>query len=310
MRELVALRRRAGRLAREVASRARPVVTRMPSTVASGPEGPQGPPLVLIGAPRSGTTYLQSLIDADPRIVMTNETRVLTWLHRSIREAVDGDKAVARMKGEIVAHLQAELPRVVRDFYRDLSPTATWWGDKNPFYSTEEGVLETIDDLFPGTRYVHLIRDGRDVVTSLHRRTRSDGRPWSTFDGGHDLWLRSLTVARRFAERAGDRYLELRYEDLITDDEGHLARVLRHYGVDPHEESLAYARRQQADRTPLSSPTRTLEDASRSAWEEEWNGEQQLESLDRLGDALVDLGYETPDSLAELRARIRGDLIA
>lgn len=267
-------------------------------------------PFVVFGAPRSGTTYLQSLIDADPRIVLTNETRIFTWLHRSLREAAESDKAVARRKQEVLAHLRVELARTVRDFYADLAPEATWWGDKNPFYGTDEGVLDTVDELFPDARYVHLVRDGRDVVTSLHRRRRPDGQRWSTFDAGHTLWLRSLTVAGAFGARVGERYLELRYEDLIADDVGWTTRVFEHLGVEVSPAVRAYAAQQQAERTPLSTPTRELDDAARSAWEEEWSPTQRLRSLDLLGDALVGRGYETRDSLEVLRARTRREAAA
>lgn len=260
-------------------------------------------PFIVFGAPRSGTTYLQSLIDSDPRVVLTNETRIFTWMHRSLREAIESDKAVARMKADVLAHLRQELPRTVRAFYADLAPEATFWGDKNPFYGTDDGVLETIDQLFPGARYVHLVRDGRDVVTSLHRRRGPDGKRWATFDHGHTLWLHSLEVANAHAERVGDRYFQLRYEDLIADDVGKVKEVFTHLGLVPSAETLEYAGQQQAERTPLSTPTRTLDDVGGSAWEDEWEPTDRLRSLDRLGDALVDLGYETVESLETLRRR-------
>lgn len=265
-------------------------------------------PFVVFGAPRSGTTYLQTLIDADPRIILTNETRVFTWLHRSVRLAIESDKAVARMKRDIIDHLGRELAETVRRFYAQLAPEALYWGDKNPFYGTDDGVLETIDELYPGARFVHLVRDGRDVVTSLHRRRRPDGERWATFESGHSLWLQSLDVADAFKQGVGERYYELRYEDLISDDVGCITRVFEHLGVDPCYETLSYAARQQAERTPLSTPTRELDDAARSAWNEEWGPVERLRSLELIGDALVSKRYETDKSLAELRRQIEEEL--
>lgn len=263
-----------------------------------------GPPFIVLGAPRSGTTYLQSLIDADPRIVLTNETRVLTWLHRALRDVTASDRAVARQKAAFVRHLEEALPELVRDFYRGLDPAAQHWGDKNPFYCTEEGVLETIEVCFPGSRYVHIVRDGRDVVTSLYRRRRPDGQRWAGFEGGHEVWLRSVAGGRAFGATVGDRYMELRYEDLIAADEHHLRRVMDHLGLAPSPEALALARAQEEERTPVSDPTRDLDDVGRSAWGQVWSPDQQLRSLQLLGDALVDLGYETEDSLRILRDRV------
>ena len=134
-----------------------------------------GPPVVLLGAPRSGTTYLQRLVDTDPRVVLTDETRLFTWVHQAWREANDSDKASARRRTAFLDHLRTALPALLRDFYRGLDADAVHWGDKNPFYSLEEGVLATIEELFPGTRYVHLVRDGRhhQLERPLHRRRRS-----------------------------------------------------------------------------------------------------------------------------------------
>ena len=81
-------------------------------------------------------------------------------------------------------------------------------------------------------RFVHLIRDGRDVA--LSRRSRGMGADKPIADVA-ELWRRRIENARRQAKRLRGRYLELRYEDLVADPETALRRVceLVDLGYDP-----------------------------------------------------------------------------
>ena len=44
-------------------------------------------PFFIIGAPRSGTTFLQTVLDRHPDIFITNETRVMTFASRTLNKA-------------------------------------------------------------------------------------------------------------------------------------------------------------------------------------------------------------------------------
>ncbi|HVN38637.1 MAG TPA: sulfotransferase [Myxococcota bacterium] len=74
----------------------------------------------------------------------------------------------------------------------------------------------------PDVRLVHLIRDGRDVAASLAQRGRN------LFAAG-SRWLYDTLAGRR--ARESPAYLELRYEDLVTDTQATLARVFAHLGL-------------------------------------------------------------------------------
>jgi hypothetical protein len=113
-------------------------------------------------------------------------------------------------------------------------------------------ILPLIDYLFPQARYVHLIRDGRDVAFCDHVPPFNrfwqmvyvdtcDLRYWHGLWFGRwsklayrldplpynvQHWINSVSVARRFGAMLRERYLETRYEDLCINFDTEAQRVL------------------------------------------------------------------------------------
>jgi Sulfotransferase family len=268
-------------------------------------------PIVVYGAPRSGTTYLEQILNSHPEIFISHETRVFAWLQRAL--ALTNDHfLIANQREALVAHLRDELPSVIRDFYGRLAPGKRYWGDKNPHYADPKaaGSLDLVAELFPGALFIHIIRDGRDVVSSLVRKQHDEGRPWATFEQAHDVWKKHVRFGRAFGERVGsDRYLELRYEDLIADDVARAREMLRFLGLDPHPAVDAFCRSQREQRTPFKEPMRDLgHGIAASEWSTVLSLEEQARSLELIGKQLVLYGYETEASLARLRDEIAAAL--
>jgi hypothetical protein len=107
--------------------------------------------------------------------------------------------------------------------YRDRTcPGATHFVEKSPSHTAH---LEHLATVYPDAWYVHIVRDGRDVV-----------RSWLEHDG-HDLeqaahlWKGALADVRAAAPRLG-RFTELRYEDLVAQPVETAAGLLRWVGLD------------------------------------------------------------------------------
>lgn len=180
------------------------------------------------------------------------------------------------------------------------------WGDKTPMYMQHLCLLER---LFPTARFVHLIRDGRDAAVSFLGMPEGVAtRTWAhprTPAGFACQWRAEVEAARSLGRRVGDRYLEVRYEALVTDPEAELRRVcelaelpwdagmLDYAGtVDlsgkPHQRSLA------------RPPTPGLRD-----WRRELSEQDRLEFEAVAGDVLAALGYEVTGPHGGLRSRVR-----
>ena len=245
-------------------------------------------PVIIYGAPRSGTTYVKTILNQHPGVLITHETRVFAWLEEAWRKLPRDPRLVFGRREEFVEHLSRELPGVIRSFYRSLRPTR-FWGDKNPHYASNENKesLQTIAELFPGARFVHVLRDGRDVVASLLRRG------WASFDGAHEAWHTHAENGRVFGQTLPPgQYFELRYEELVRDDEAMARRLFDFLEIPMHPKVLAFCRSQREARTPVSGPTRDLTlGAAVSDWSVQLTTEQQVRSLELLAPYLRRFGY-------------------
>jgi hypothetical protein len=263
-------------------------------------------PIVVYGAPRSGTTYLEQILNAHREVFISHETRVFAWLFHAMALTHD-HRLVANDREPFVEHLRAVFPDVMRDFYRKLAPYARYWGDKNPHYADplNQGTLEMVAELFPGSRFIHIIRDGRDVVSSLMRKRSDEGAPWVTFEQAHHTWKKHVDLGRSFGQTLPpNRYFELRYEDLVADDLALARELFGFLGLELYPGVEAFCQGQQERRTPFKDPTRDLGmGIAASDWSTLFSLEEQARSLDLIGQPLVRYGYETEDSLAKLRER-------
>src|SRR3712207_7075395 len=80
------------------------------------------------------------------------------------------------------------------------------WGDKSPMYTEHIGLLA---ELYPQARFIHIVRDARDCCLSAHNAWRKNMVRWA------QRWAEGVTKARADGRRIPDRYLEIRYEDLL-----------------------------------------------------------------------------------------------
>jgi len=268
-------------------------------------------PIVVLGAPRSGTTYLQQIIDRHPQVALTNEVRLFEWLHRAIAQASD-ERALLEQGDAFRAHLHRELPAMIRSYYRALAPDALWWGDKNPHYAESEATLQTIATVFPGARFVHIVRDPRAVVTSLLKKKHTDGTAWAHPEYAHELTGQHLEIASRFgSERGAEAFYELRYEDLVADDETVAKALFLWLRIPFAEEVATFCREQNVERTSFSGPTSDLTNAGnretvRAAWTAVVPPAEQHRSMEFLAPYLLKFGYETRESLDEIFATLPG----
>ncbi|MCA8976405.1 MAG: sulfotransferase [Planctomycetes bacterium] len=269
-------------------------------------------PIVILGAPRSGTTYLQGIMVRHPEVAISNEVRLFEWLRRATTMP-DDERVLFGRADEFLGHLRRELPGVIRSWYAAMAPRARWWGDKNPHYAESRATLDTIVELFPGARFVHIVRDPRAVIGSLLKKRHADGRPWVIPEEAHVLVGTHLNIAAEFGQACGgERFFELRYEDLVADDEARASELFEWLGIPFTDEVAAFCRSQQRERTAFSGPTSDLGVAGGraeaiAAWSAALPADARPVSLQFLAPFLLRYGYEDEASLDAANRSLPGE---
>lgn len=174
-------------------------------------------PIFVIGSPRSGTTLLRLILDSHPRISCGEETHFL----RDLEAIVGKDWPLVATYGFDRPWWFERIASFYWEFQAEVlaSTGKVRWAEKDPTYTL---LLDFIDQLFPDAVYIHLLRDGHDVVASFRDRWgyRSAARAART------EWARYVDAARSFGETlAPGRFMQLRYEDLVADPEVEARRV-------------------------------------------------------------------------------------
>lgn len=196
----------------------------------------------LVGSPRSGTTWLQRLIAAHPRVATGQESHLFSkFIGPQLRAWNELAAAEPGRRGGIgpgCYHSEEEFQRILRDYMLQLlAPLLEARGDSGIFVEkTPEHALflDEIGELLPEARCIHIIRNPYDVVASLRAAATSWGSGWATRSTARAAvwWTRHVRAARQAGMRMGsDRYLEVRYEDLHRDGTRELRRVFHFLGL-------------------------------------------------------------------------------
>jgi hypothetical protein len=178
-------------------------------------------------------------------------------------------------------------------------------GDRKSAYFAEKcslGLSHLVWELYPGAREIFLVRDFRDMVSSIiafnrKRGVMGFGREAAQSDRDYieslTGWAANLT---RSFELRSDRSTLLRYEDLVLDPAPTLRALLEYLGVDHGEQLVAGMLEAVAEELPALAehPTTTDPPSSIGRWQAELDGEL-LEACERaFGPALQAFGYEPP----------------
>jgi LPS sulfotransferase NodH len=281
------------------------------------------PPVLILGVRRSGTTLLRVVLDRSAELAVPDESYFVPQLAERHGAAIDVDDFVDDLRRlptlrewdvpveEVRPRLRQGMPlgeaiAAVYETYAARRGKARW-GDKTPMYMAHLPLLER---LFPTALYVHLIRDGRDAATSFLSMPRgivTEG--WAhprTPAGFACQWRTEVEAARALGRRAGTRYREVRYEDLVRAPAAVVERVCGFAGLAFEPSMLAYADEVDVSAKPHQQRLREAPRPGVRNWRSELSADDAAAFEAVAGALLAALGYETgprPPAAARLRAR-------
>jgi Sulfotransferase family len=190
-----------------------------------------------VGCGRSGTTLIRVMFDAHPMMAIPSGTGLIKRLaeDRALYERPDGFDVERFGAEEVVSgrfsswglgpeDLRAsladprpvDLPDAVRRVYATFAATQRKprYGNKSHGYVL---AIPLIASVFPEARFVHIVRDGRNVALSLMEVPFGPSR----IEAAARFWRRRVHQGRSDGRQLGpSRYREVRYEDLVADPAG------------------------------------------------------------------------------------------
>jgi hypothetical protein len=276
----------------------------------------------IIGFERSGTTLLRAIVDAHPDIAVGPESPFVANLAPQWAgdRGLDVEALVADLVADWQFHRWLMAPDDVRAVLTDAAPAdypdavralfASWaeregkprYGDKTPRNLLW---IDRLAELFPEARFVHLIRDGRDVAASYAAEFPLP------VPRAIQRWARRLRIGRAAGAALGpDRYREIRYEDLVADPEPVVREVceLFELSFDPtmlrHEEQVDRLFGRMLDISHHQRVALPVTPGLRD-WRTQMSPEDVALCEEAAGDLLAELGYELSGAPPSLRARAR-----
>jgi hypothetical protein len=178
---------------REISALRRELAEARGGTVGATETNASSPVYFVVGYQKSGTTWLQKMLDAHPEVLCDGEGRPFgrnwrqehlkqkpasyppTSLYNAILSAEDLrywiERSVWSKRDDTEEHL-GNLTRLAVEYFltqRLLKSGKRFVGDKTVLQ--EPGIVREIGEIFPDARVIHIVRDGRDVaVSAMHHR--------------------------------------------------------------------------------------------------------------------------------------------
>jgi Tfp pilus assembly protein PilF len=213
-------------------------------------DGPQ--PIFVLGFPRSGTTLMEQILSAHPHIAAGDELPLVHEITQLMPRMLDSPLAYPEALAELwMGDHRGDLDNL-RDYYLQktaqlgVGAGARYFTDKMPLNETDLGLIAL---MFPAAPLVHVIRHPLDVVLSVFSNLLTHGYFCAyALETAARHYVLVADLVAHYRREMDLRYLPVRYEDVVDDQEAAVRRVLGFIGEDfdpaclRFEENRRYAR--------------------------------------------------------------------
>jgi hypothetical protein len=224
------------------------------SEIPAAPAGAKNPFVFVVGCPRSGTTLLQRMLDAHPLLSVANDSHFIPQAIDDFPVGVDPALTPALVERVRSNRRFGRLP-LPPDALDDAAKTATTYaglvgnlytafgglkgkplgGEKTPDYVRK---LPRLHGLFPHAKFIHIIRDGRDVTLSTLEWAHEYKGPghlslWKDEPVGTCAlwWAWQVKLGQTEGAKLGAQYHEVNYEALVANPEAELQKAATFLGL-------------------------------------------------------------------------------
>jgi tetratricopeptide (TPR) repeat protein len=179
-------------------------------------------PVFIVGMPRSGTTLTESIVGAHPQVAVAGE--LMFWqIHAPV--------AVTSRPNVVQTQKALSIGRNYLDLIENIDPDAMRVVDKNPFNFLHAGLIAKV---LPNARFIHCVRHPVDVCLSFWMSSFKDPPPFS-FDRANLVFYYQQyeRMVSHWREALGpERWLDIRYEQLVANQEAESRRLIEFIGLE------------------------------------------------------------------------------
>jgi tetratricopeptide (TPR) repeat protein len=218
-------------------------------TLESGPR-----PLFILGFPRSGTTMVEQTLSAHPQISAGDELSLVHDIANLTPRMLSSPLEYPEALADLWMGDQCEGLDNLRDHYLQrvrqldiVEPGATHFTDKMPLNETHLGLIAL---MFPGAPLIHVLRHPLDVVLSVYSNQLTHGfHCASALETIARHYVLVMDLVEHYRREMTLKYLAVRYEDIVDDQEAHVRRLLAFAGLPFDEACLKFHENKRYART-------------------------------------------------------------
>jgi tetratricopeptide (TPR) repeat protein len=226
-------------------------------------------PLFVLGFPRSGTTLLEQTLSAHPRIAAGDELPFINEIAELMPRLLESPLAYPDALAELWMGDHREDLDDLRDHYLHrvaqlgiVPQAAAWFTDKMPLNETHLGLIHL---LFPESPLLHVVRHPLDVVVSVYSNLLTHGFYCAyALESVARHYALVIDLVEHYGREMKLNYLQVRYEDMVDDQERSIRQVLQFIGEEFDPACLAFHENRRYARTAsYAQVTEKLYDRSR-----------------------------------------------
>jgi tetratricopeptide (TPR) repeat protein len=226
-------------------------------------------PIFIVGFPRSGTTLIEQTLSVHPKIAAGDELPFINDITQIMQRLLASPLTYPDALAELWMGDQRDGLNELRDYYLSRAAKsgifregANWFTDKMPLNETHLGLISL---LFPESPIIHVRRHPLDILLSVYSNHLTHGFYCAAqMETIAQHYVLIADLVEHYKQNLSMRYLQVRYEDMVIDQEQNVRAILDFIGVEYDAKCLSFEQNTRYARTAsYAQVTEKLYDRSR-----------------------------------------------
>ncbi|HSD68160.1 MAG TPA: sulfotransferase, partial [Woeseiaceae bacterium] len=199
---------------------------------------PDKTPIFIVGLPRTGTTLTDRILSSHSRVQSLGETQFMQMVLRQI-------SGVSSIESMNAAMIEGAATKDILQIGRDYLQAVDYRLGEKPMFIDKLPYnflfLGFIAKAYPHARIVHLRRNPMDSCFSMYKQVFTWAYKFSySLENLGRYYVAHERLRAHWLQTIGDRIVEVRYEDLVADQESQTRTLLDRLGLDFEQACLDF----------------------------------------------------------------------